>query len=75
MHAEANAIVWAARYGIKLEGSEIHITNLPCLNCARLVVNAGITRVVYDEDYRIHDALRLFREASLRVDRFDMMEA
>ena len=49
------------------------MTNLPCPNCALLMINAGILRVVYDEDYRIHDGLDLFREASIEVIQYDMI--
>lgn len=70
VHAEANGIAWAARNGIALEESELHVTNLPCPNCALLVINAGIVRVVWDEDYRIRTSLDLFREASITVERY-----
>jgi dCMP deaminase len=52
VHAEANAIAFAARHGISTEGSELHCTHSPCGNCAKLIINAGIIRVVYDTEYR-----------------------
>ncbi len=52
VHAEANAIVHAARHGIQLEGAEIFITASPCYNCFKLIVNAGITKIYYGEFYR-----------------------
>jgi len=52
VHAEANAIVQAARHGIQLEGAEIYITASPCYNCFKLIVNAGITKIYYGEFYR-----------------------
>jgi dCMP deaminase len=52
VHAEANAIVQAARHGIRVEGSEIYITASPCYNCFKLIVNAGITKIYYGEFYR-----------------------
>jgi dCMP deaminase len=70
VHAEANGIAWAARNGISLEASEVHITNLPCPNCALLIINAGVIRVVWDEDYRIRTSLDLFHEASILVERY-----
>lgn len=70
VHAEANGITWAARNGVALIGCEVHITNLPCPNCALLMINAGIARVVYDEDYRLHEGLSLLREASIRIEQY-----
>lgn len=70
VHAEANGITWAARNGVSLNGAECHITNLPCPNCALLLINAGITRIVWDQDYRIRDSLLLFREALIQVEQF-----
>lgn len=52
VHAEANAIVQAARHGIRVEGSEIYITASPCYNCFKLIVNAGIIKIYYGEFYR-----------------------
>lgn len=52
VHAEANAIAWAARYGISTERAEIHCTYSPCASCAKLLINAGIVRVVYVNQYR-----------------------
>lgn len=53
VHAEANAIAFAARYGMSLDGAEMFTTYAPCLACAKLVINAGISRVVMCELY--HD--------------------
>jgi dCMP deaminase len=52
VHAEANAIVHAARHGISVEGAEIYITASPCYNCFKLIVNSGITKIYYGEFYR-----------------------
>ncbi|MFO0666328.1 MAG: dCMP deaminase family protein [Polyangiaceae bacterium] len=52
VHAEANAIVQAARNGVRLEGAMIYVTASPCWGCFRLIANAGIARVVYGEFYR-----------------------
>lgn len=51
VHAEANAIVQAARNGVRLEGAEIYVTAFPCLNCVKLIANAGIVRVWFLEMY------------------------
>ncbi|MCH2109332.1 MAG: dCMP deaminase family protein [Polyangiaceae bacterium] len=52
VHAEANAIVQAARNGVRIEDACIYVTASPCFNCFKLIANAGITRIVYAEFYR-----------------------
>lgn len=52
VHAELNAIAFAAKYGMATEGAELHCTHQPCLNCAMAIINAGIIRVVYINPYR-----------------------
>jgi dCMP deaminase len=52
VHAEANAIVQAARAGVRIDGASIYVTASPCWGCFRLVANAGITRIVFGEFYR-----------------------
>lgn len=68
IHAEANAVADAARRGVSLLGSTAYVTALPCWNCFKLLVQAGIKRVVYDEPYRATDELakRVF-EAAYRL--------
>ena len=61
VHAEANAVAQAARNGVSLENGELYVTASPCWNCFKLIMNAGIGRVVYGEFYRddrIFDAAR-----------------
>lgn len=70
VHAEANAIVWAARKGIATEGAELFVTHMPCLNCARLIINAGISRVVYHLPYRLTEGVSLLREAGVKVEAY-----
>lgn len=52
IHAEANAIAHAARFGISLQGTVIYCTHLPCLKCSELIVQSGITEVIYLDDFR-----------------------
>ena len=52
IHAEANAIIHAARHGIAVEGADIYVTASPCWNCFKMIVNAGIKRIYYGEFYR-----------------------
>ena len=66
-HAERNAIAWAARHGLALEGTEVHVTHMPCLACARTMINAGVTRVMYKEEYRLRDGIILLANAGVEV--------
>jgi dCMP deaminase len=52
VHAEANALVQAARNGVRIEGADIYVTASPCFNCFKLIANAGIVRIVFGEFYR-----------------------
>lgn len=70
IHAEANALVWAARHGVSTDGAEIHTTRVPCLSCAGLVINAGIIRVTWKESHRDMDGLSRLTEAGLEVVRW-----
>ena len=67
VHAEANAIVWAARYGIATNDAELHVTHMPCANCARLIINAGIRRVIFEFPYRILEGVELLLKANVEV--------
>ena len=70
VHAEANVIAYAARWGISLEGAELTTTHSPCLSCCQLLVNSGIRRVVFDEFFREEDGLDLLSEAGIIVAKF-----
>jgi dCMP deaminase len=52
VHAEANAVAQAARNGVRIEGATVYVTALPCFDCFKLIANACISRIVYDEFYR-----------------------
>lgn len=67
VHAEANAIAYGARYGISTQDAHLYSTHLPCLGCSQLIVNAGITRVTYVQDYRIKDGLDLLLSAGVDI--------
>ena len=67
VHAEANAIAYAARYGISTATADLYTTHLPCLGCSQLIINAGISRVLYRTDYRDHSGLDLLRAASVDI--------
>ncbi|HZV78097.1 MAG TPA: dCMP deaminase family protein [Candidatus Binatus sp.] len=68
-HAEQNALVQAARYGTPIAGSTIYCTDHPCLTCAKLLINAGIVRVVYESAYPDELAAALLAEAGTQLDR------
>jgi dCMP deaminase len=70
VHAEANALVHAAKYGVGVKGAELHTTRMPCLNCAGLIINAEIKRVVWYEPHRQNDGLLLLEQAGLVVVRY-----
>jgi dCMP deaminase len=65
MHAEANAIAFAARHGVGVEGAHMHITFSPCLPCSMLIINAGIVRVRWEQSYRISDGIELMKNAGI----------
>lgn len=67
VHAEANAIAYAARYGMRLEGADLFTTLSPCVPCSQLIINAGIVRVVYSKEYRDTSGLTLLRQADIVV--------
>lgn len=67
IHAEINAIIHAAKYGVGIKDAELHTTRMPCLNCAGMIVNAGISRVVWQEPHREQSGLYLLIEAGLEV--------
>ena len=70
-HAEENAITQAARYGIALEGTTLYCTLSPCLTCAKLIINAGIKEVVYEDEYEFRKQIRsLFKEAGVKCRQF-----
>lgn len=67
VHAEANALIQAARHGIRLEEAEIYVTASPCFNCFKLIANAGIRTVYYGEFYRDEKVLAFARELGIRM--------
>lgn len=70
LHAEQNALLQAARYGISLEGSTIYSTTEPCSLCAKMLINAGIRRVVYKEPYPDELSRELLSGAKVQVEQF-----
>tara|TARA_B100000242_G_scaffold91446_1_gene62000 strand:+ start:1366 stop:1806 length:441 start_codon:yes stop_codon:yes gene_type:complete len=66
-HAEANAIVQAAKNGVKVDGSEIYVTASPCYNCFKLIANAGIKIIYYDELYRDERIIERAKEVGIKL--------
>lgn len=67
LHAEANAITKIARSSNSSEGATMYVTASPCIECAKLIIQAGIKRVVYAEKYRLEDGLDLLKRAHIEV--------
>ncbi len=67
LHAEANAITKIARSGNNSDGATLYVTDSPCIECAKLIIQAGIRRVVYDREYRLTDGVNLLRQAGIEV--------
>lgn len=68
LHAEANAITKIARSGNNSDGATLYVTDSPCIECAKLIIQAGIKRVVYSREYRLTDGIDLLRRAGIQVE-------
>ena len=71
LHAEANAITKVAKSGNSSDGSTLYVTASPCIECAKLIIQAGIRRVVYRDEYRLTDGIDLLRRAGIEVEKVD----
>jgi dCMP deaminase len=71
LHSEMNAIIQAAQYGVSTRGSTLYCTHQPCSVCARMIINAGITRVVYTGDYPDTFAMDLLHESEIELMHLD----
>lgn len=67
LHSEMNAVIQAAQHGVSTKGATLYCTNQPCSMCARMLINAGIVRLVYTGEYPDEFAMSLFREAGVEV--------
>jgi len=70
LHAEQNALLFAANAGVTTEGATLYCMNQPCVLCAKMLVQAGITRVVYLEDYPDNFAREIFHEGKVKLEKF-----
>ena len=71
LHAEANAITKVAKSGNSSQGSTLYVTASPCLECSKLIIQSGIKRVVYKDEYRLTDGVDLLRRAGIEVEKID----
>lgn len=72
LHAEANAITKVAKSSNSSDGATIYVTDSPCIECSKLIIQAGIKRVVYCREYRLTDGVDLLRRAGVIVDYMPM---
>lgn len=72
LHAESNAITKCAKNGVSVDGATIYVTDEPCIECAKLIIQSGIKRVVYGRSYRIHDGLELLRKCDVEVEQIEI---
>jgi len=70
VHAEQNAIIQAAKLGVSVEGATLYCTHQPCVICAKIIINSGISRVVYKEGYPDEFSLKLFDEAGVKLEKY-----
>jgi dCMP deaminase len=71
LHAEANAITKIAKSNNSSEGATLYVTSSPCLECSKLIIQAGIRRVVFTESYRLDDGINLLARANIEVVQID----
>ena len=72
LHAEANAITKVAKSNNSSEGATLYITASPCMECAKLIIQAGIIRVVYSDKYRNVEGIELLERANIKVEQIDL---
>lgn len=74
LHAEANAITKVAKSGNSSEDATLYVTASPCIECAKLIIQAGIKRVVYRDEYRLQDGPDLLKQAGIEVEQVNVDE-
>lgn len=68
IHAEANALLQCAKFGVATKDTDLYVTHYPCLQCTKQLIQAGVKRVYYENDYRNHElAVQLFAEANVET--------
>lgn len=74
LHAEANAISKLARSGNNSEGATLYVTDEPCLECSKMIIQAGIKRVVFWREYHIHEGTQLLLRAKIQIDQISNID-
>ena len=72
LHAEANAITKVAQSGNSAAGATLYVTASPCMDCSKLIIQSGIKRVVYSDEYRLDDGIKLLRRAGIEVEKLEV---
>ncbi|OQA85751.1 MAG: tRNA-specific adenosine deaminase [bacterium ADurb.Bin236] len=75
LHAEQNAIIQASQYGFSINGSTMYCTNKPCITCAKMIINAGILKVVFEGDYPDQLSIEMLEEAGVRMVKYPGAES
>lgn len=70
VHAEQNAIIQAAKIGVSVEDATLYCTHQPCSICAKMIINSGIKRIVFDNGYPDNFSMEMFKEANVIVDKY-----
>ncbi|MCD4715379.1 MAG: cytidine/deoxycytidylate deaminase family protein [Desulfobacterales bacterium] len=70
LHAEQNAIIQAAYHGFSIRGATLYCTNKPCVICSKMLINAGIRKILYENGYDDHLADQMLKEANIDIERF-----
>ena len=75
IHAEANAILQCAKFGVPTNHTTLYVTHFPCLQCTKQIIQAGIKKVVYEHDYRNHElAVQLFKESDVHIEQISVKD-
>ncbi|RHW40985.1 ComE operon protein 2 [Neobacillus notoginsengisoli] len=73
IHAEMNALLQCAKFGVPTEGADIYVTHFPCLQCSKAIIQAGIKTVYYASDYKNHPyAAELFEKANVKTEKVEL---
>lgn len=75
VHAEANALLQCAKFGVPTNETEIYVTHFPCLQCCKQLIQAGIKTIYYANDYRNNDlAIQLFKESNIKTKKVELLD-
>ena len=72
LHAEANALTKVAKSGNSAAGATLYVTASPCMECSKLIIQSGIKRVVYSDEYRLDDGIKLLKRAGIEVEKLEV---